>query len=404
MKEKIKNLISGLWKKKLLVFNCILGLLIISAIVYLYTPFGIGDSTQKAQASNITEMANKIYGDCHALQDWHECYKKEMAELTKNTGLPFAQSVLFSIQDADPNSRNCHVIAHYMAREAYHRDPTKWLELADQADINSCGGGFLHGILEAHIGDSPNQEINAVFADQICSRKPEDFRQRMCYHLFGHFFLVDQDGKLPEALPFCQKINTLYTYDCYDGLFMEDHQKLALSEHEIAPLPSYTPAYLQLIEKQCSQYSGTQSNACWTEIAEIVAKVYGYSDPQKIYQECYKASTDHDKQACYLKGVVILSIYVGYDTPEKLLSICSNYKNTNELYSQCNSYIISALMHYSVKYTDRGITLCSSIDPSYTHWCFAILGQQLKPLAPLDEREKLCLNAPADYKESCINR
>ena len=387
----------------MLLINYALGAMIAALAIYFYVPFNKAPIPGNAQASNEQALAQKIYNDCHAKQDWDECYKQELSDLTREQGLPLAQSVLFSIQNVDQNSRNCHVIAHFMAREAYKRDPTHWLDLADQADINSCGGGFLHGILEAHINDTPSQQVSASFADEVCTRKPDDYRERLCYHLFGHFFLVDENGQLNQALPLCGQIGQAYQYDCYDGLFMEDHQKLSLADHGLAQLPNYTPDYLNSLEKQCLGQSGTQASACWTEIAEVVAKTYGYNDPQVIYKECYKAQNLDDQQNCYLKGVVVLSIYEGYDTAPKLLSICANYQGSEYMYNRCTAYIVSSLMHYSDKYIDRGITLCSNINTADRQQCFGELVQQLHQVAAASELPGLCQGMPADIKAMCLN-
>ena len=355
--------------------------------------------TKLASEQTQTE-AKQVAQICQNNPSWHECYKTEMPKLAKTYGLKTGEEILSALQDIDPNSRNCHVIAHFMAREAMRREPNKFHELFDSLDVNACGSGFLHGVLETYLGLHPEVKVDGKFASEICDRGNDLFRKRMCAHFVGHIFLLNEEGNLSQALASCTGIKTEWLYDCYDGMFMEDHQKLALSEHGISPLPDLTDEYTKGLEQECQKHSDIQAAACWTEMAEMYAHKYGYV-PDIVYKNCEKAPEQYRK-SCYGKGVVAISIYTGFDTQEQLKSICRFYEANIEDYKWCVSSMVSSFMYYSPKFTERGITLCSNIQNGLQEWCFENLGSALKNIvsSPAD-RENFCRASPEKFRHVC---
>jgi len=152
-------------------------------------------------------------------------------------------------------------------------------------------------------------------------------------------------------------------------------------------------------------YQGEEGQACWTEMAEMYAKLYHY-DPKMVYENCYSADKEENKRSCYLKGVIVISIYTGFDSPQKLISLCRPYDGKDEyMYKTCTSFILSGFMYYSTNYINRAITLCSALDSNRQKWCFKELGDKLKTIIPISiEREKICKDLPAEYKYLCIEQ
>lgn len=343
---------------------------------------------RELKAEEIKTLSQTIAGKCQG-SGWHDCYQKEMPKITKDYGLAPSEQVLLAVQEIDQNAKNCHVIAHLMSREAYNRNPDEFDELLQSLNVNACGSGFLHGVMEAYLGQHPETEVNGDFAGNICTKKIEQYWQRMCAHFMGHIFLVENSGVIDQSLRLCDAVKMEWRFDCFNGLFMEDHQKLALAEHGIAPLPTLTPDYMKSMEETCLQYSGPKGQACWTEMAEMYAHAYGY-DPEIIYKGCQKGPDAASQQICYGKGIVVTAVYTGFDTADKLTGICKFYKNTPQ-FSWCVNSIISALMFYSPKYVDRGLTLCTSIGSNYQTGCLENLAARLQSILPQTaERIELC--------------
>lgn len=345
-------------------------------------------------------IAEQIARSC-AIKRSESCYTDELVSLVKKN-FALAEQALTALQDIDPSTKSCHVLAHYMGREALKKDPSQWLALTDAVDVLACGSGFLHGVLEGHLSASPGITLTSALSQEVCDRGQDSYRKRMCTHFMGHFFLVDTSGKLDEAFPQCQGVNPALRFDCFDGMFMEDHQKLALAEHKIFPAPEYTAAYAKSLEKGCGRYQDEKNLACWVEMAEVYAKTYGY-DAQTIYKQCNEnAPTDAARQSCYSKGIVILATFPYDVSAKKLTEICEPFAGQRDKFQGCASQLISSLMYYSAKFTTRGISFCASAAGEHKRPCFQELGNQLKMLVKSSaERETLCDTAPEEFKELC---
>ena len=355
---------------------------------------------QTSNKPSVEIAAKDISTDC-AQADKEQCYKAGFGNLIKQYNFSFAQATLLALQDIDPFTKSCHVLAHSMARDAVRKSPKNWLQLMDSVDVNACGSGFLHGVLEAHLGDDSTTKFDSKLSETVCDHGPDDYRRRMCTHFMGHFFVVGSQDILSQALPNCDGVADKLKFDCLDGLFMEHNQRIALVDHGLLPAPTYTPEYAKQLEQGCSSYNGVQGLACWTEMAEVYAKTFGY-DAKKIYDNCEHAKDFEQAESCYFKGVVILATYPLELNKQQLVEICSFYKD-EATYQSCLTYFISSLMHYSVKFTDRGIELCQNIS-SYNQWCFEELGRQLAQSAPsAEQRTELCQTAEPKYRNSCIH-
>jgi len=350
---------------------------------------------------NPRALAEQIAHSC-AIKRSESCYTDELVLLVKKENFALAEQTLLALQDIDPSTKSCHVVAHYMGREALKKNPSKWLALADTVDVLACGSGFLHGVLEGHLSASPGITLTSALSQEVCDRGADSYRKRMCTHFMGHFFVVDTSGKLDEAFPQCQGVNPALRFDCFDGMFMEDHQKIALTEHNILPAPEYTPAYAKSLEKSCGRYQGDKNIACWVEMAEVYAKTYGY-DAKTIYNQCNdNASTDSARQSCYSKGIVILATFPYDVSAKQLTAICEPFALQGGKFEGCASQLISSLMYYSAKFTTRGITFCAGAPSEHKRPCFRELGRQLASLVPSrEERVTLCESAPEEVKGLC---
>lgn len=305
------------------------------------------------------------------------------------------------MQDKDEIAKNCHILAHNMSHEAYVRSPWQFYKLIDNVNVNACGSGYLHGILEAYTADHPEIAIDGTFANEICGRSNDEYRQKMCVHFIGHILIINTYGNLEEALPVCETIKKEWQFDCYNGLFMEDHQKLMLAEHGILPLPPNETSYVEQLEKQCSRYSGIMGAACWTEMAEIYAHTYGY-DPDIIFKGCSKAETKQFAVQCYYKGTIAMSVYHTFDKPGALTPMCKYYENDRHTYIGCVRVITSSLMMYSPKFISRGESFCSTIPSTYQEECYSSLMDMLKVVVKNpQERIDYCTVLPEKYRQSC---
>lgn len=342
----------------------------------------------------------KVIADNCLKKNRKECYEDSFRQIAQSSGFAAAEQTLYALWEIDPFTRSCHVLAHIISEAATRRDPTSWKKLLNSVDVNACGSGFLHGILEAHVSSDPDFVIDAKAINQLCSTVEYD-RRTMCSHMMAHILLLHNDGKMDESYAICDSVNEELKFQCFDGLFMEDHQKNIMSDHGLAKAPDYTDSYVQKLIKRCNLLDGIKSTACWTEMGEIFAKANNYSQ-EKVFEGCTQANLEEDETQCYLKGVIILVTYPVYNSLERIKNLCIPYNTDYKLLKTCLHYGVSALMNYSVKFADRGIFLCKNTKDELKEYCFKDLGEQLAMKSELlTERKDLCLDAPDEYKHLC---
>ena len=346
----------------------------------------------------VQNAAQKMAKDCVS-GDREKCYEASFKSLINTYNFSFAEQTLYRLQDLDPMTKSCHVLAHALSRDAVRKNPSDWLSLFDSVDVNACGSGFLHGVLEAHLGDDPNTKFDGELSEKVCNRGTDDYRKRMCTHFMGHFFIVNTNDHVELAVPYCDGVSQNLKFDCLDGVFMEHNQKIALDDHKLASLPDYTPEYAKSLQDVCLSQNGIAGSACWTEMAEVYAKTFGYN-ADKIYSHCL-AGKEYS-QSCYGKGQTILSTYPLELSPKELTDICKFYPTENGA-KGCMSNVISSLMYYSPKFTSRGLTMCENIS-KYGEWCAKELGQKLALMVPsVDDRRLFCQSAKDEkYKNLCV--
>lgn len=353
-------------------------------------------------ASAILE-AKKIIETC-SLQDKNICYNQELARTTTEHNMRFAIQVLHALQDIDPILRNCHVQSHHIANAATRKNPDAWKKLIQEADPSECGGGFIHGVLEVHIGYDSTFSITTGVILDLCSLLGPDFidhKVRTCSHFMGHLSLVEvalnKGGSyesdisvIKAALLACRDLPDALRLECDNGVFMEDSFKLTLVDHNIATIPVRDEARMIRQKARCRDYSGMEGIACWTDLAEIFAELYNY-DAWKTYEACKGAPELEEQRRCYLKAVVIIVASPTYDDSTKLAAICAPYANTNSQYQECLRFEISGATHYSIKLASRAATLCSTVSPQFQNYCFGELGRQLTEVgASADDKRAIC--------------
>lgn len=353
--------------------------------------------------SQYESAAIKMASNCKGTSGKEPCYIKEFNSVTREKGFTFAENTLYALQNFDPALRHCHVISHEISKIATRANPSLWQDLIASVNVDTCGGGFLHGILEAHIGDDPDFTINDQTVPEICGNDYRVHKDRSCTHLLGHLILVQEEGDVEKGAAVCSQINDAnLSEECYTGVFMEDSFKTSLFDHGLAELPVRDEARMIRQTQRCLKYTGVAGNGCWIDLAEIYNEFYNY-DPLKVYESCYKAPAGQMGQKCYLKAAILMAVSPNYDNVENMVGICEVYDGQPALYQKCNYFALSALTHYSIKFTSRGVKLCSNIAESDRRSCFEELGRQLKALTPdIKEREDACAGTSERYMYLCV--
>lgn len=350
--------------------------------------------------------AQKIANTCQGTDGnkAKKCYEEKLGTLAQNMGFAYAEQALYVLQDIDPFTWSCHVIAHRIAEAATRRDPNSWRKILDEVNLNTCAGGFLHGVLEGHIGSTPSLEINSQEINELCSSNSK-YKKKLCAHLLGHLLLFQKDGKMEDAFAICNGVKDELKFECFAGIFMEDHQKNNMVDHGLAKPPEFTNTYVQKLAQRCDSFDELKSSACWKEMAEIFTIVHGYNQ-EKVFRSCSQAKIETAQVECYLEGVSALVTHPIYDSLDRISRICNPYEMNQKLFERCISVALSVLINNTDKFTDRALLICSNIKNGQPKEdCFRNLGEWLKRKeTPLSQRELLCTDAPEPYKKLCIGR
>lgn len=392
-----------------------LSALIIFELVYFgyLTPslrFGGDIGGARAASAEAAAEANRLIDTCFSQKDRWGCYQEKLKELTRKTSFSFAVDTLNAAQEIDPVLRDCHVLAHYISQEAARQNPEQWKDLLlNQIDVNACGTGYLHGVIETYVGDNAGKNIDAPLLNEICALFGDEFKIQACAHLFAHLLVLYHDGEIKKPLEECGELDIpaaagyreRLLLECYIGVFMEKHQKNVLADHGIADKPEITDAYVAELERGCKQYGGLKGEACWHEMGEIYSKLYKYKNPQKVYDSCGRAPSVKEAEQCSSKAIVPLTLYWERDTAEELKEVCAPYNSLPQKYEYCLHYMISTLMHYTVKYADRGVLVCENALEPHRPGCFRHLAQLLNRFAS-GEKDNYCRLFPKEYQPLCI--
>mgnify|MGYP001602505389 CR=1 FL=1 len=365
--------------------------------------------TVKERAVAVIEKqdADHIVSECKG-QALTGCYRDKLVNLINKHNFSYALKTLAFIQQEDPATRPCHVLAHYMARAAVAKHPQNWLELLDVVKISDCGGGFLHGIFEGYMGFDPSFELTINSANTICGRYKSDPEKIMsCYHWFGHVFMLDERGNLESSLPRCVgAIPQQYSFNCYDGVFMEFIYQHMLLDHGISTSLNISQEYItNILIPTCLKYAGTTEGvACWTEVGEPHMNVSDF-DPAYARDGCKRAPSDKERLVCYEKAETIIALQPKFSSPELLVNVCERFREgeSEDGYRDCLRHMIGGFAHYPPDYATRAITLCTYTRAAYRMVCFQSVGNSYTSVGySLQDRKRICKDVEDEFKSACV--
>lgn len=394
----------------LILFNLTLFISLLIMAYLVFSSNGANNSPQKwfspkPTLKQIQASAKSIFDNCTKFtgRSREDCYKQNFDALVNTHDFRYGQDAVYAIQDFDPNLRHCHVLSHHVANSALRKSPKDWKKLLSEADVNTCGAGFFHGVIEARVQDNPDFEINPSSIGKICDDDKLVYKERTCYHIMGHLVLFSNQGDVEKSLPICAQITeTDRSRQCYTGLFMEDSFKTILSLHGLGEVGARDKSRMERQTLRCLKSRGVPAEGCWMDLAEIFQEYYK-NEAKYVYKSCNTALEQEARRQCYLKAVILMVISPYFDSKERLTSVCQPYENNPADYKHCTYQIINSLTIYSPKFTTRAITLCSNLNLNYQSDCFGYLGSKLKTMVPSkDERLTYCKGTPIRYQNLCV--
>jgi hypothetical protein len=190
--------------------------------------------------------------------------------------------VLLDLQTKPNVQRDCHTITHRvgdLALQKYKGD----IKTAIQYDVDVCGGGYVHGLVEHFIDLSPNPAVELL---TVC--QPND---GTCYHGVGHGLMLVNKMDIPKSVQGCQSLSgSNAQLWCAEGVFMENFDSENVAQEEKPFLNPANPSGI------CDQNTGIYRNACYYYLGRYIFKQNG--EPKASLQLCKQSGSVVDQQAC----------------------------------------------------------------------------------------------------------
>lgn len=361
-----------------IIFTCFLAILVLISQI---------KPSRQSRINNQSQLElNRILSTCQKSNLPNNCYQEEFAQLTKIHDIKFSKKVLEATQKLDPTTRNCHTIAHAIAKSSVEKNPENWQKLLSNEDPNFCSGGFFHGIIERHSGLDPNFSIESSEIQNLCLTNNNNFTEGSCLHALGHIVLIEKNGKIEESTKVCAQINSSSIDECYSGIFMENMVRRNLQEHSIAKMRDWNLGFANELENLCLKQNSKSAKGCWGEMGFIYAKLSG-DDPYETFKLCSKTPYATYQENCYKHAA--FKIPLTANTQSKVNEICKVYSKEENI-EKCVKYVLYTLINNSPSFNQRANDFCiSQIDNNQKEKCFRTLGSILNRRSPRNDESSV---------------
>lgn len=405
----------GISKSKKISIGSIIFFILGTAVFFIYSS-SIKESIMVGKP-NIEDLAQKTFETCASkvsnATEHEKCVAGAFADVGEKWGVIYIADLLTAYQalnkEGPSGYQDCHILAHRIMNDLGSRESNKWDDLLDQMndsrfDQNRCGGGFLHGLLEVKSGQDPDFKINVELFNELCGVKLR--QSSSCAHILGHLSLVEVSGKVEEALKVCNGLSGDFLFQCYGGIFMEDTMRTNLHDHGLADLPVRDIQWFQRQSGQCTKYSSEPQmiSGCWYVLSEVFMQTHSF-DLEKTYQFCKTAPTEDAQDRCYMRASYLFALlpdYILVKFPAD--ELCATYDSENIKIRQCMNDVVSALISYSTKFTDRAISFCSAREDSVHNQCFTLIADYLSHSSEAPaQRKVLCSKLPLENQSACMS-
>ncbi len=357
------------------------------------------------------KYAENIVSICQNNLNWRYCYGKQIAQINYRLSFPDTLQVLEQVKKLDNKTRDCHLISHYIAASEVEKSPGDWINIFDYVDQTTCINGFIHGVLEGRKRFDSDLVLDETTIPQICDQieqktsvrvsKVREEADKACVHIIGHILLVQEYGRIDDAISICSKIPQAIKRYCLNGLFMENITRDNLEEHGIAKKFAMTKDASLKLEELCRQYDKDVGWNCWRNLAFIYTHLAN-NDPDQVFQLCYRTSNESYAQACFINAVNLMVLSKNY-SDQNLADTCRNYWKSAEITQDCIVTALSPLLGSSVDFIDRAIIFCNAQPPQYQAFCYDTVGQEIVPRTSPEKRNSLCKNVPKQYFANCMS-
>lgn len=366
---------------------------------------------------NNTEPGDKVVSNslrviqkCKFVRNWRDCYGKELAQINYRVRFSATLNILDKVEELDPKTRDCHLIAHRIALSEVDKSPKNWINIFDYVDQTTCVNGFVHGTLEGRSKYDSNLVLNEKTIPEICSQIEQRISARAegkkgsddaCAHIMGHILLAQDYAKVDAAVDKCAKLPEPLRVTCYDGVFMENITRENLEAHEVAKSLTLNKATSLELEEDCRKYDGDIGRECWRELPHIYT-VIAKNDPNEIYSLCYQNSKKDYARECFMHAINLMILSDNYSHRD-LADTCKNYWQDTTQAKNCIFRSVNPLLSSSVDFIDRASDFCSLQPQIYRKFCYTGIGKEIKARTTSEKGASLCSKLPKEFINDCLS-
>lgn len=286
-------------------------------------------------ASLPKQQAKAIAQTCKDAVD--RCYAEQFESIASTYPLDHTLQTLEALQNLEVRASGCHFIGHIIGEAEVKKDPSAWQDRIAHLPITDCSGGFLMGALEAHKQSDQSFVLNKETITDLCTNVQEKTKQRSadqtCVHTSGHLLLIDTKANVGKAIDTCRELSTVFQYECFSGVFMENIYRRNLEEHDIGKALVWNEKTFAEQQHVCLQYYGKASQACWRELSHMILSIAN-KNPERVAMLCNGAPEQYEKDACYLHAVGVMLLTMK-ESENLINTLCKPYGTTKERLEEC---------------------------------------------------------------------
>jgi hypothetical protein len=253
-------------------------------------------------------------------EDPYKEFKEYKATLVKIVNDQDPRFALEKLNSDIPNTKvvqeNCHSFTHAIGNAAlakFDNDIAKSIEY----NVDVCGGGYIHGIIEKYLQLKPNAG-NEILS--LCSNPNESG----CFHALGHGLMLMNKYDIVASVDGCQKLGlATQKVFCGEGIFMENFDSENAEDSEKPFLSSVEP------NKICPNYINPYRSACFYYSGRYIFKTN--KNPIDSLQLCKQSPTDQDSADC-VRGMSAGILRSDLLNPWKMEKYCDSIP---DFYTSC---------------------------------------------------------------------
>lgn len=369
-------------KKIVLILNLsILFLLVTFSFLFVFAPDNILLSFTRKKYPSITGQAKPS----PIPYNWQEIFTDDQALFAYVQEYGPKQTMQALVKLSSSLQKDCHQNAHRAGRFAYKTYNEKAFSMCTPECQSGCYHGASEGYFEINGTANLSQNLN-----RICNAEKNSFIRYQCIHGVGHGLMSWSSYDLPEALHYCNLIES--PEGCYLGVFMENIVGGLSADHKTTYLSS-DPHY------PCTIVDEKYKSLCYFYQTTRMTQLFG-NDFSKVASECLRAEPEHQRFCFESMGRDVGGLHT--TNSESAIKECF-FAPYGDLRKRC---LIGAVQNsfWDKSGEDTALQFCAMLtDKDEKKACYEMIFTRAKDILVTQENLKsFCQKAELPYQSTCV--